>query len=341
MAKALLFAFFVLTSLFLPTSGVKPYSEDVRWRVVIDALGGMSYRAVASKYRLSSSVVGDYVSLFRSTGDVSPLPYPGKPRLLNVMELEGLEEVVIQNPTFYLDEIRRDFFRECGVLISVTCVSVSLLRLGLTRHKIERIARQRDRYLRACYLSVIFFYNRDQLVFLDETGCDRRTIQRTHGYHIRGRPLRLKHGYYYRGVRHSTITAMNSKSILAARVFVGTGTAEIFLAFLQEKLIPCLSVYPGPNSVVVLDNASIHHDPRVRELIEGAGARLVYLSPYSPDFNPCELTYDWIKDWLKREETWVETQVEINNGSLEYPLLKAFGLISPELCAVWFDRCYL
>jgi transposase len=48
-----------------------------------------------------------------------------------------------------------------------------------------------------------------------------------------------------------------------------------------------------------VDNASIHHDPRIIDLIEGAGAVCVYLSPYSPDYNPIELVFGWVK-YMKR-----------------------------------------
>eukprot|EP00732_Lithocolla_globosa_P005465 Lithocolla_globosa_v1_NODE_5669_length_1204_cov_3.101828.p1 type:complete len:134 gc:universal NODE_5669_length_1204_cov_3.101828:735-334(-) len=133
---------------------------------------------------------------------------------------------------------------------------------------------------------------------------------------------------------------MSHNRYLAAKVFVGTGTAEVFLQFLNDKLIPTLTPFPGPRSIVVMDNASIHHDPRVRFLIENAGAYVVYLSPYSPDFNPCELSYDWIKDWLKRRDLEVSAYADAHN-SLAVPILTACTEITPELCSAWFDACYL
>jgi hypothetical protein len=66
--------------------------------------------------------------------------------------------------------------------------------------------------------------------------------------------------------------------------------------------VPILGNYANrePNSVVVLDNASIHHDQRIIDLIEGAGAKCLYLSPYSPDYNPIELVFGWVKAHMKR-----------------------------------------
>ena len=75
---------------------------------------------------------------------------------------------------------------------------------------------------------------------------------------------------------------------------------------------PQLNPYPGKRSVVVLDNCSIHHDEEIRELVVEecgeisstallccAGARLVYLPPYSPDFNPIEEAFSAMKAWLR------------------------------------------
>ena len=55
-------------------------------------------------------------------------------------------------------------------------------------------------------------------------------------------------------------------------------------------------------SIVVLDNASIHHSKRVVELIEGAGAYIIYSAPYSPDLNPIEMMFGHYKQTLKRHE---------------------------------------
>ena len=57
-----------------------------------------------------------------------------------------------------------------------------------------------------------------------------------------------------------------------------------FLAYVEQVLVPTLK----PGDVVVLDNLSAHKVPGVREAIEAAGAKLLYLPPYSPDFNPIE-----------------------------------------------------
>ena len=60
-----------------------------------------------------------------------------------------------------------------------------------------------------------------------------------------------------------------------------------------------LRPFPGPRSVVVADNASVHDD-RFRELVASRGAIVLHLSPYSPDYNPIERAWGQIKKWLQR-----------------------------------------
>ena len=72
----------------------------------------------------------------------------------------------------------------------------------------------------------------------------------------------------------------------------GTDGGAVFEGYLREMLVPALR----KGDVVVMDNLSVHKRETVRELIEGAGAHLLYLPPYSPDFNPIEEAFSKIKN---------------------------------------------
>ncbi len=77
----------------------------------------------------------------------------------------------------------------------------------------------------------------------------------------------------------------------------GPTTREVFEAYLERVLAPCLS----PGQVVVMDNLSSHKGPRVSELIEGRGCQLLYPPPYSPDLNPIEEAFAKLKALLRRD----------------------------------------
>lgn len=59
-------------------------------------------------------------------------------------------------------------------------------------------------------------------------------------------------------------------------------------------------------SVIIMNNASIHKNPRIREIGDNAGVLLVFLPPYSPDFNPIESTFKDLKAWIKKNYQQVE-----------------------------------
>ena len=84
----------------------------------------------------------------------------------------------------------------------------------------------------------------------------------------------------------------------------GTVGQEDFETWVEFYLVPLLGKYENNDdrSIVVMDNASTHMGSRVQELIEGAGAYLLYTAPYSPDLNPIEKMFNLYKYFLKRHE---------------------------------------
>lgn len=78
--------------------------------------------------------------------------------------------------------------------------------------------------------------------------------------------------------------AMSAEGVLATMTVESPTDGDVFLAYVEHVLCPRLQ----PGQIVILDNLAAHKVPGVRELIEAAGAELLYLPPYSPDFNPIE-----------------------------------------------------
>jgi transposase len=87
--------------------------------------------------------------------------------------------------------------------------------------------------------------------------------------------------------------------ITSALTLSGTTNGATFALYLEKVLIPTLT----EGQCVVLDNAKIHKTLLVRELIEKAGCRLLYLPPYSPDFNPIEKLWSALKRNLRSLNT--------------------------------------
>ena len=91
------------------------------------------------------------------------------------------------------------------------------------------------------------------------------------------------------------IAALGVGGVRCSTLVDGAVNADVFEAFVEQVLVPELR----PGDVVVLDNLSSHKRTRTRELVESAGADLLFLPPYSPDLNPIEMVFSKIKQRLR------------------------------------------
>jgi transposase len=131
-------------------------------------------------------------------------------------------------------------------------------------------------------------------VFIDETWASTN-MARTHGCCRRGERLRvgIPHGHW----KTTTFVAgLTTRGMIAPFVLDGPINRIAFETYVEKVLLPELK----HGDIVVMDNLSSHKGPRVRQLIEAAGASLLYLPPYSPDFNPIENVFAKLKALLRK-----------------------------------------
>jgi len=132
-----------------------------------------------------------------------------------------------------------------------------------------------------------------RLVFVDETWA-KTNMTRTHGYAPRGARLvdAAPHGHW-----HTTtfVGGLTARGFVAPMVVDGAVNGPVFRAYVEQALAPELR----RGDVVVMDNLSSHKAAGVREAIEGAGGRVRYLPPYSPDLNPIENAFAKLKGLVR------------------------------------------
>jgi transposase len=131
-------------------------------------------------------------------------------------------------------------------------------------------------------------------VFLDEAGFSL-ALSVLYGWGKKGEPL-LEAVPARRGKNLSVLGAFDIEGMVATTSKLGAMTRADFERFLQEDLLPCLL----PGSVLVLDNASIHKGGKIECLVSEAGCRVLYLPPYSPDLNPIELAWAFVKSQVRK-----------------------------------------
>jgi transposase len=132
-----------------------------------------------------------------------------------------------------------------------------------------------------------------RLVFIDESGA-KTNLTRLRGRCQRGQRLKT---FAPLGHWHTTtmISAIDLHGVRASMVIDGATDTEAFCVYIEQVLTPTLR----GGEIVVMDNLQPHKHDRVRRAIEAAGATLVYLPPYSPDFNPIEPMWSKVKQSLR------------------------------------------
>jgi hypothetical protein len=126
----------------------------------------------------------------------------------------------------------------------------------------------------------------------------------------------------------TVIGALTVEGLCAVMTIRGGTTKEVFAAYTEEILAPELQA----GDIVVMDNLAGHKDERVRAAIENRGAKLIFLPPYSPDLNPIEIAWSWVKGWLKT--CACRTEEAVNTA-----LAMAMDLMLPKFAKGWIRHC--
>lgn len=187
-------------------------------------------------------------------------------------------------------------------------------------------ASERDEARRAAWRDEVAAIPPEDLVFLDEVGS-----------HLGFTPTYARAPVGQRAYASAPANRGENKTVIAALTLDGMGpmlrfdgamTADRFVGYVRHRLVPVLR----PGQVVVADNLSAHHHPAVRAAIEAKGARLLYLPPYSPDFNPIEETFSKAKQALRRAQARTDE-------ALAAATWASFASVTPADAAGWFTHC--
>jgi transposase len=164
----------------------------------------------------------------------------------------------------------------------------------------------------------------ERLVFIDETWASTNMARR-HGRSRRGERLRMgvPHGHWK---TTTFVGALTLRGFIAPFVLDGPINRDAFETYVAKALVPELR----SGDIVIMDNLSSHKGPRVRAMIEAAGASLRYLPPYLPDFNPIENAFAKLKALLRKAS-------ERTIDGLWNAIGRLIDLFPPTECANYFN----
>lgn len=166
----------------------------------------------------------------------------------------------------------------------------------------------------------------EQWVFVDETWFNTQ-MSRYWGWTEKGGriPEAIPAGHWR---SFTLLGAMNHGGLFATMTVESATDADVFLTFLDQVLVPQLRA----GQIVVMDNLRAHKVAQVREKIEATGAHLLYLPPYSPDFNPIEQCWAKIKLGLRSLKART-------SKALDSAMTEALATISSANALGWLRHC--
>jgi transposase len=300
----------------------RPYSLDLRERVVGAVAAGESCRSVAKRFEVSVASVVKWSQRFRATGSPAAKRMGGYRPFALAGERAWLLTRIAAAPDLTLRALLAEL-ADRGVKVSYFAVWHFFEHEGISfkksLHAAEQdrpdVARRRRRWRQ--YQGR---FDPTRLVFIDETWV-KTNMTRTHGRCAKGQRLvaKVPHGHW----RTLTfLAALRFDRIEAPCVLDGPINGRSFLAYVEQFLIPTLK----RGDIVVMDNLGSHKRQAIRAALTAVGAKLFFLPPYSPDLNPIEQVFAKLKTLLRKAAERTITATWQRVGAL-------LSNFSPQECA--------
>ncbi|CAB4442179.1 unnamed protein product [Rhizophagus irregularis] len=215
------------------------YSSDLKWRIIYLKNDGYSKRRISEILYVSISLINKILRLYIKWGTVEN-PWrkiPGRRKTFDCNDMNILRGIVQTNADLYLGEIIQEMEVQSGKHVSIPTLWRSLAYCGITRKKLHKIAKERNELLRSAFMAHIGIqYQREQLIFLDESAKDDRTISHRYGYsEINTRAI--KKVVFIREKRYTFLPALSLDGIIAMDIMEGGCTKEKFKEFVISQAV--------------------------------------------------------------------------------------------------------
>lgn len=302
---------------------MKPYSQDLRERVVKAVDQGLSRAEIVKLFGVSPATIKRYLKLRRETGNIAPKVIPGyPPRKIGALQ-RGLQPQLKAHSDATLEEHCRLWEAETGVKVSISTMSDAIQRLRWTRKKKALEASERKEKERQAFREKIKALNVNKCRVLDETGSNlaltRLYARAPKGKRARGIIPRK------RGKNVTMITDLTLHGLGEPFILDGAINGALFEAYVEHILAPTLKL----GEIVIMDNLSAHKSTKVREIIKARGCQLLFLPAYSPDLSPIEEAFSKVKTVLRG--IGPRTRHDLHKA-LEY----AITTVTPDDARSWF-----
>jgi len=185
--------------------------------------------------------------------------------------------------------------------------STHLRKLGYTTKRLSSWNPARnDARCAAWYARVKALFPRRQLLCVDEVGCNKKAANRNRGSSKRGCPAVTHLNVLAGGRKYSGLGIFSESGFEGMHVVDGAFDKESFLDAIDRSVLKHMTPWPGPRSVLLIDNCRIHSVKELSSRVEAIGAKVIFLEPYDPQHMPIEVGFRALKRWLRKNRKGLE-----------------------------------
>ena len=273
------------------------YSYDLIVRIIkYYNNNNKSYRELENEFDISKSTIQRWV-LNNGLNEPTKVEYKNRIRLLSY-----IKNSLNQNPFQTLDMLKVKILSKFGIIISKKTVSNYMKIIGYSKKKIVR--RLYNTKLLKEHLTTrknmkkrLKNINKEDIVCIDECAINREVYAKSgwcHKSKLLERHMKLKE----LPKNHSLIMAISNKKIVQYKLYKQQAiNTDLYYLFLEEL------VKNFQNKYILMDNVSFHKSKRILELINNSNNKILFIPPYSPDFNPIEEVFSELKSFIRRHIT--------------------------------------
>jgi transposase len=305
---------------------MRPISNEKRALLIEAKLRGETERSIAKWLKISESSVTIIWKLFRETDSYEPTPYPGRQPILSEEKFEEIKIFVTNNPDKTLEEI----IAELSLPIQKSRLSVLLIKAGYSFKKKttypaeqdrEDVQKEREKFAETIKQIDVF-----KLVALDESSINL-AYTRLYGRALKNK--RVKEGVKdIRFERQSILSTFRLNGEMCPLIFSGTLNKELFSEYIKTQLKPHLA----KDDILLMDNSSVHTSKLVLKTLKECGIKCLFLPKYSPDYNPIELLWSYMKSSLRKLKARTHSKL---NEAIKF----TFDELPLSHIAHWFAHC--
>lgn len=315
-----------------------PFPLQKRYQIAASYLQTGSYGAAAAENMCTYDAARRIVNKFLTIGLFDPGNRGSPPTIMQPWKVAYLEALVTHDPFLYLSEIqtaiRDDLNLPPAEIPSVPTICRTLPSLDLTRHKASKVPLERftpeNIARRTAFVNWRRTVDPRKLYFADETA-----IQLANGVRTVGRchtnsnvPVFTNRGDEREKMSVLCVIGYDG-GVLGAYPIHGSFNRLQFNYGMTQYFVPLMS----RDSFVVMDNASIHNERDLRNILAPRNITLVKLPPYSYDFNPIELVFGSVKMYVKR---WPD----LLRANMPFAIVNAFSQVSVRSVQHFYHRCW-